>query len=243
MISSSDIRELDLGSTAGTPVELSDDALGAVVLGSIVSFGPNLDPVQQRDVLESLLLAQLAANAKADRYKQPSPWFAAYKGVLEQIGWVVEGSTTVARYLPQTSKYTVETVVNDLFRPRVTPADLSRVNSTLTALRSDQGSNARDLLECPSHSGGLGNFQTVLALSDDVDQLEICLSQVTFNVPAHVTRMLSVEFSNVAQVQFSFTTLRQNAQIYSRVRGAVSEKVKDRFSSAVGLLTSTSESG
>ena len=40
-----------------------------------------------QDVLQSLLLAQLAATAKVDRHKDPLNWYKTYQSTLEQIGW------------------------------------------------------------------------------------------------------------------------------------------------------------
>jgi hypothetical protein len=42
------------------------EASAAVVAGSIVAFAPGVDEQHRQDVLQSLLLAQLAANAKAE---------------------------------------------------------------------------------------------------------------------------------------------------------------------------------
>ena len=61
-----------------------------VVAGSTVSFLPGMTKQQQEDVLDSTLLAQLAANKKHDREKQTDAWYQTYAEVLGNIGWVIK---------------------------------------------------------------------------------------------------------------------------------------------------------
>jgi hypothetical protein len=137
----SNIRALDIGPELSTSVvqlkdnALEDKAFGAVVAGSLVAFAPGVSQLHQQDVLQSLLLAQLAANAKAERHRDPVAWFAAYRSVMEQTAWVVEASSTSTRYLPRVSTFSAATVVNDEFRRKVTPEELAYVTETVNAYR------------------------------------------------------------------------------------------------------------
>jgi hypothetical protein len=49
---------------------------------SLCSFGNS-----QEDVMNSTLLAQLAANKKTDRLTDPAGWYEAYRDVLENLYW------------------------------------------------------------------------------------------------------------------------------------------------------------
>lgn len=217
-------RLLD-GSLAGEPS-------GVVVAGSLVAFAPGVSERHQRDVLQSLLLAQLASNAKAERHKDPATWFRSYRGVLEQTAWVVESSSTATRYLPGTTRYSVSNVVNDAFRRKVSPEELGYIMATINAARSDADGISTLVFECPSHSGGIGNFQVVLAAEDE-GVLGIRIAQVSFNAPQHVTRLLTAEFTSPAQFQVGFLTLSQNEAIYAGVRNSIATKVESRFASSV----------
>jgi len=229
---------LDLGpEVAASGGRLQDGALedqpsGAVVAGSLVAFAPGVSELHQRDVLQSLLLAQLAANAKAERHKDPAGWFRTYRGVLEQTAWVVESSSAAARYLPGIARYGVSSVVNDAFRRRVAPEELGYVMATLQAARADADGTSTLVFECPSHSGGIGNFQVVLAAEDE-GVLGMRIAQVSFNAPQHVTRLLTAEFTSPAQFQVGFLALNQNEQIYAGVRNSIASKVESRFGAAV----------
>jgi hypothetical protein len=191
--------------------------------------------LHQRDVLQSLLLAQLAANAKAERHKDPVGWFKAYMGVMEQTAWVVEASTSATRYLPETSTFSAGSVVNHAFRSRVTPDELEYVAAAVNAFRSDVGGLSQLVFECPSHSGGIGNFQVALAAEED-GVLGIRIVQVSFNAPKHVTRLMLEEFTSTAKFQVAFLALTQNEGIYATVRSSIAAKVESRFQGSVALL-------
>jgi hypothetical protein len=87
--------------------------------------------------------------------------------VLEQAAWVVEASSSATRYLPPFATFTISTAVDDTFRPKVLAEELAFVSASVNAFRSEQNSRAQLVFECPSHSGGIGNFQIVLAAEQD----------------------------------------------------------------------------
>ena len=63
-------------------------ASGNVDAASVVTFVDGLSGAQKEDVLNSTLLAQLAANRKHDREQDAGGWYDVYRTVLEQVGWV-----------------------------------------------------------------------------------------------------------------------------------------------------------
>jgi len=237
----STIRALDLGpelpaSFVGlTANALEDKASGAVVSGSLVAFAPGVSELHQRDVLQSLLLAQLAANVQAERHKDPVTWFKVYRSVLEQTAWVVDASAATTRYLPRVAKFSATTVVNDTFRQQVTPEELAYVATTVEAYRADLHGASQLVFECPSHAGGLGNFQVALATEED-GTVSVCIAQISFNAPQHATRLLLEEFTNTVKFQVGFLVLVQNEEVYATVRSAIATKVDSRFPGAVAGL-------
>jgi hypothetical protein len=235
----SEIRDMDVGPEVARFTALQDAELAGpsavVVAGSIVAFEPGISEQHHQDVLQSLLLAQLAANAKADRQKDPSGWFTAYRGVLEQVAWVVEASAAAARYQPPFAKFTLDTVVDDAFRPKLLAEQLPFVTAAIAAFRSDQNSGAELVFECPSHSGGIGNFQVALAGEED-GAVTLRLAQISFNAPQHVVRLLREEFTNTSQFRVGFLALSMNEEVFARLRSAIAAKLQDRFDGAVAPL-------
>ena len=63
---------------------------GSVSGGSVTSFTSKLSIVQRSDVLNSTLLAQLAAGKDYNRTTQITEWYKKYIYVLGKIGWVVQ---------------------------------------------------------------------------------------------------------------------------------------------------------
>ena len=232
---------LDLGPEVGRAAShlqeagFEDGSGAAVVSGCLVAFAPGVSALHQHDVLHSLLLAQLAASAKAERHKDPAAWFRSYRGVIEQTAWVVESSTAPSRYLPGVARYGVGNVVNDAFRRRVAAEELGYLMAAVNAARDDTGGTAAVVFECPSHAGGIGNFQVVLAAETD-GVLGMRIGQVSFNAPQHVTRLLNEQFSSPAQFQVGFLEVAQNETIYAGIRNAIASKVESRFAGSVVLL-------
>ena len=64
---------------------------GFVDKGSLVSFTEKVTGQQKRDVLNSALFAQLAAEYKFNRETQTEDWYKCYGEVLEKVGWVMQG--------------------------------------------------------------------------------------------------------------------------------------------------------
>src|SRR5271166_20030 len=225
----SQIRDMDIGLEVARFAAFQDAEFAgpsaAVVAGSIVAFAPGISEQHRQDVLQSLLLAQLAANAKADRQKDPAGWFTAYQAVLEQAAWVVEASATSARYQPPFAKFTLATVVDDAFRPKVIAEQLPFVTAAIAAFRSDENNGAQLVFECPSHSGGIGNFQVALAAEED-GAVTIRLAQISFNAPQHVVRLLQEEFANTARFRVGFLALSMNEEVFARLRPSIAAKLQ-----------------
>jgi hypothetical protein len=70
-----------------------------VVAASIVSFADGVTGQQKEDLLNSTLLAQLAANRRYDRERDTLNWYDAYRSALRGVGWRSE-TTSSANRLP-----------------------------------------------------------------------------------------------------------------------------------------------
>jgi hypothetical protein len=230
------IRSLDIGNERSGPMQLTGEATGAVVAGSIAALADSLSDQHKRDVLESLLLAQLAASAKSDRHRDPVNWYKVYQQTLESIGWVVQTSTTMSRYLPPGTRFTMANVVTDLFRRKLDETELSLVTRTLTAFNRDPRGEGQFVFECPSHSGGIGNFQFGLATEED-GTTNLQLGYFSFAVGKHVSRLAFEEFPTDAKFSMAFVALTLNEQLYQGVRSAVAAKVASRFIGSTAQLS------
>jgi len=66
---------------------------------SVVTFVDGLSGQQKEDVLNSTLLAQLAANRKHDRERDTAGWYEVYRTVLEKVGWASQPAGKLDRAL------------------------------------------------------------------------------------------------------------------------------------------------
>src|ERR1700741_1147583 len=58
---------------------------------SLVSFASAVEGQQRKDVLNSVLLAQLAANKHFPDEEQSKDWYEHFVSVLNRLGWTIEG--------------------------------------------------------------------------------------------------------------------------------------------------------
>ncbi len=93
------IATLDLEDPAESTVPLlkrqfrlkADEKAAYVDDGALMTFREGVSAQHKADVLNSCLLAQLAANKKHDREADPKAWYDYYRFVLENIAWVIRG--------------------------------------------------------------------------------------------------------------------------------------------------------
>lgn len=58
-----------------------------VAAASVVAFADGVFAQQREDLLNSTLMAQLAANRKYDREKEAVNWYRYYRSILQNLGW------------------------------------------------------------------------------------------------------------------------------------------------------------
>ena len=85
--------------------------------GSLVCFSSEhvINEQQKKDVLNSILLSQLAADKKYNRFTDPSDWYAFYREVASQIGWITQSFKPFERYVSFPNKFQISDVVIDIF--------------------------------------------------------------------------------------------------------------------------------
>jgi hypothetical protein len=223
------ITSLPLGvAEAAHTNALANDEIGAVVAGSVIAFENDLTPTDKEWVESGFLLAQLAASAQGDRYRDPPAWYRKYFEVIEMVGWVVEEKRTSQRFRPAGADYSVFSVVEKAFDQTGSPETTEAVKSIFKALRNNlAASRGVSLFECASHGGGLGNFQ-VLTVRDDNGELSINLGRFRFNTPAHVVQLLNDKFPPSTDFEYGVSTFLLNRAQYARVSEAVKTKLGTR---------------
>lgn len=214
---------------AAAPPAVSDgDKAGYVDAGSLVSFVAGVPLQHKHDVLNSTLLAQLAANAKFDREKQTVDWYKYYRNVLENVGWVV-GQFSYNKYDSSGAEFTADKVILKILEAIATGNDLAVIAATMEALNSlGNDDPAVKIFETSSHSASDGAFQIAAAAeSDGVVVLKI--GAFGFSTTQTVTRVLWFRFmSGATSFYKGDEVINLDDEVYAQVRQAVVEKLGDR---------------
>lgn len=141
------------------PFEQVSDPSAYVVSGSVAAFDGSLSKEQIGDVQDSLLFAQLAANAKYNRENETNQWYNVYTDILQDLGWIIQGFT-FKKVDVGASSFKIDKVALKALADIVTGNGLNILKSTMDALSQlDEGSDQLTVLETNSSLGQNGTFQ------------------------------------------------------------------------------------
>lgn len=221
--------DASLAALAGEAAAVTEgDKAGYVDAGSLVSFVAGVPLQHKQDVLNSTLLAQLAASAQYSREKQTAEWYAYYRNVLENIGWVI-GKFSYTDYSSSGAQFTADKVILKILEAIATGNDLAVVAATMEALNSlGDDDPAVKIFETSSHTANDGTFQIAAAAeSDGVVVLKI--GAFGFSTTQTVTRVLWFRFeTGMTKFYKGDEVINLDDQIYAQVRQAVIEKLGDK---------------
>lgn len=217
-------------------LETSGKKAGYVDAGSLVSFVAGLSGQNQADVLNSTLLAQLAANKKFDREADTKNWYQYYRTVLENVGWVLQ-EFDFTEVTASGDTFTADKVILDVLGAIATGAEAAVVTETMNALKALSDDDGRMVLfSHNAHSLHKGSFQVAVAtLSGGVVVMRI--GAVYFSSTQSVTRVLWFGFSKSNSSMYKGgQTIDLNEDVYSRVREQIIQKLGDRAQTFVANL-------
>lgn len=219
-----------------TELEMTSEQSAAVDAGSLISFLEGMDPQHKKDVLNSTLLAQLAANKQYDREQDPERWYTYYREVLENVGWVV-GSWDFDRFSSSSASYEVDAVVLAVLRAVCTPNQLLLAVAALEALKKapEEGKPAK-LFDTQGANGEKGNFQIGSCVSSG-GNVSLSIGVFYFSTETVVRRILFYKFNSVKTSMYKGgQSIVLNEEVYAKVRKAVVDKLGDKAASFVADL-------
>lgn len=224
------IAELELADTSEffEKIEFAEPAKGYVNLGSLVSFVAGIDGQDRSDVLNSTLLAQLAANKKFDRERDTENWYKFYRNVLENIGWVIQ-DFAFTKFNTSAGDFTVDKVILEILSAIATGNELTVVAATIEALRSLSNDDGRIVLfESSSHSSRTGNFQ-IIPVTNSNGQILMRIAGFFFSTTQDVDKVLFFRYSTASAELYQGTqSVNLNKDIYNQVRQDIISKLGDR---------------
>jgi hypothetical protein len=227
---------LDTSRFGRTMVAETDKDSAYVTSGGIVSFVAGLRLQQKEDVLNSTLLAQLAANKAYNREEQTQEWYRKYHEVLENIGWVIAGFD-FTRFEATGSKFSIESAVTQLVAAIASQSALLVTQAAMAAIKAiSSGSKAFAIWDKSTHNTSNGNFQISPCISSD-DNVAMALAAFHFAAETVDSQFLWFSYSSSSvKLYKGGQVVVLNEQIYKRVRQQIIEKLGDKATLYVANL-------
>lgn len=138
------------------PLLDGDEAEGAIVGESIHSFVKGIPLQIKKDILNSVLLAQLSANSEHNRFTEQELWYQKYVEVLENIGWIVE-NFKFEEYKTHGTDLTIDQAVIDIAKSMCTDDEIDIATKALSALKTDDDAFA--VWSQSASNSKMGNFK------------------------------------------------------------------------------------
>ncbi len=211
---------------AAAPEVVTDKMRAAVNAGSIVSFVAGLSEEEKGDVLFSTQLAQRAASAKHDRFAATKDWYGVYAGVLERLGWVVEGFAFTDRGSSK-GEFSMDKSALDIIATIATGAQLAILVKTIDTLkRLGEDDRALRIFDMQAAAELSGNFQIGAAQKADNDALSLALGGFHFRTKDHRGKFLFWTWG-AEEIHFwtAVSKATLNRMLYSVHRQAVIAKL------------------
>ncbi len=209
---------------------------GFVDSGSLVSFVAGVGQQNQADVLNSTLLAQLAANKKYDREKDTVNWYAFYRNVIENVGWVVQ-EFQFEQYNVSGASVTTDKIVAEVLAAIATGNDLAVITSVLNAIKGlSRDDNRLVLFDHASHSSKNGNFQ-ISSCAESGGVVVMKIGAFYFSTTQNVDRVLWFDFSSSnSNIYKGAQAMTLNNDVYSQVRSTIVTKLGDNAKNFIANL-------
>ncbi|KAJ8469593.1 hypothetical protein ONZ51_g8891 [Trametes cubensis] len=137
-----------------------------VVAGSALYFVQSVSKTMKDDVINSTLLAQLAANKKYDRQANKAQWYGYYTQVLGQLGWVVQEFSLTE--MNNVGAYpSMDQLILKYSATFLTGGQLGQFTSMINALKETKNKKAESILNAQSSYSKSANFQLGLTFAKD----------------------------------------------------------------------------
>ncbi len=222
----------------------STQAGAAVNDQSVVCFVEGLNAQLKSDVLNSTLLAQLAASAKFPRDPNTFQynvvgWYNCYTETLQKVGWNIQG-LSFSQHGVSGSTFQVNEVVMQLLAGMVTHSAGLIVQSALEALDvakvKAKESRALTLWKSHTDTDANGSFQ-VACCSESEGCAAMALGAFYMTSRNKIRHVLWCDYSSSdTNVQCASTQVVLNNDVYSVVRSAVSQKLGTAATSFIADL-------
>lgn len=212
---------------ADAPTSAAGQVQALVAGADIVTFAKGVPADQRQDIVNSTLLAQLAANKAGTGDVQI--WYAKYFDVLTNIGWVI-ADRSFANYVDESENFQAHEAIKRIAATLLgsSPAALSLITGTLDALKAaSDNSPWITLLNRESQSTSSKRFQmTLVEPNPQGNDPTIAMMMFTLEADAKLTQVLFFKFANNS-VRFRHASgkVTINNAVLQSVRTAIEQRL------------------
>lgn len=202
---------------------------------SLVSFASEVRGQNRKDLLNSTLFAQLAADYDFPGMADPMAWFKRYTGLLSEIGYNLQGgeeriySSGVHDF--DMNKALLKIMGVALGGP---VTQLALITSTLDALK-ELGKDADDIKIFERRVQALQTNSFQIGSATEVNEaVALTLSTFRLNTYDGTRRILFFKAGkDTVELTYSVTTATLNEDVYGRVRNDIVEQLGDAAAKSI----------
>jgi hypothetical protein len=216
---------------------ISGDPSAAINGGSVIAFVAGIKAQEQEDVLYSMQLAQRAASAVANRYREISEWYQKYTEVLELTGWVVTEFSPAEQELAEGQYEMAKAALSIIAAAATGPqtAVLAAAIKALEGMAKDDGFIT--LFEHFGAKGLVGNFQIGAVERGASGHLSTTLAAFQMNMAEHQKKFLFFKWrTRDIKVWAHAQSAKFNYDHYAPMREEIRQKLGRDARKAIAAL-------
>ena len=192
---------------------------------SLVSFVSDINGQRRSDVLNSVLLAQLAANKKFPDENQLVDWYTEFVRVLNNLGWAIEAAE-FSSFESNGTVFEAENAIISILTAAFGGSFMVVITKTLEAIKGLSDSNGKiTAFEKNTHSQSKGAFQIGLAREENGT---VTLQMGTFLLTSsnEIRKILFFKSTkDKTTLNYCSRTGTLNEEVYAKIRTQVQDKL------------------
>jgi hypothetical protein len=211
----------------------------AMVVGSdIISFVAGTDPALRTAIMNSALLAQLAANKKVPARDDVEKWYEAYFDTLTQIGWVIQNRGFSAHEESGSefeAHQAILSIAATLLAPA--PAALDLVAKTLASMKKLAHGSWITIFQHESQGAKAARFQVTVAGPASSGGAAVSLMAFELAATITLTQVLFFKFRSAdVKLRHSSGQVAIDAELLAGVAPKIAARVADYVQAFVGNI-------
>ncbi|WP_149243073.1 hypothetical protein [Dyadobacter sp. 32] len=192
---------------------------------SIISFVSEINGQRRDDVLNSVLLAQLAANKQFLGDDQSLEWYKESVKVLNNIGWNIQAAE-FSHFESKEDLFEVQNVIIDILLTAFGCTFINAITKTLNAIKGlADGYGKITIFEKNTHSLSKGAFQIGLA-KEEKGAVSLQIGTFLITSSSEIKRILFFKTSkDKTKLDYCSRTGTLNEIVYGKIREFVVAKL------------------